>query len=294
MALGRLGRHAEAIEELDIYVRLGEQTKLVGARVLEHEADLGFALALKGDCLLTLGLREDAEAAFREAIRRQPDAPEGYLGMGRIHSLRGAHGEAVGAFERAKALFKELPRGHLALAESHAAQQHWAKALEALEPFLEAEPADPRGLALRAEGLLHVGRHAEAQDAFNHLLGVDPSADAHLALACLAESRSAHDEVLAHCREAIALGGDDARIFYLEGKTHMARGESVAAETSLLEALRRAPTTCEIYESLAALALSAGDAPKALAYFQDLLTLAPNHALAARAIPVLRASLVPA
>lgn len=291
MALGRLGRHSEAIEELDIYVRLGERTKFVGARVLEHEADLGFALALKGDCLLTLGLREDAEAAFREAIGRQPDAPEGYLGMGRIHSLRGAHGEAVEAFEKAKALFKDLPRGHLALAESHAAQQHWAKALEALEPFLEAEPADPRGLALRAEGLLHVGRHAEAQDAFNHLLEVDPSADAHLALACLAESRGVHDEVLAHCREAVALGGDDARIFFLEGKARMARGESAAAEASLLEALRRAPTTCEIYENLAALALSGGDAPKALAYFQDLLTLAPNHALAARAIPVLRASL---
>jgi tetratricopeptide (TPR) repeat protein len=294
MALGRLGRHVEAIEELDIYVRLGEQTKLVGARVLEHEVDLGFALALKGDCLLSLGLREEAEAAFREAIRRQPEAPEGFLGMGRIHSLRGGHGEAVRAFEKAKALFKELPRGHLALAESHAAQQHWVPALDALEPFLEAEPGDPRGLALRAEGLLHAGRHAEAQDAFKHLLEVDPSADAHLALACLAESRSAHDEVLAHCREAIALGGDDARIYFLEGKSRMARGESGAAEASLLEALRRAPKTCEIYESLAALALSAGDAPKALDYFQNLLALAPHHALAARAIPVLRASLATA
>jgi tetratricopeptide (TPR) repeat protein len=294
MTLSRLGRQAEAVNALDRYVRLGTRMRPVGARVLEHEADLVFALALKGDCLLTLGRREEAEAAFRDAIRRQPDAPEGYLGMGRIHSLRGAHREAVGAFEKAKALFKELPRGHLALAESHAAQQHWAKALDALKPFLEAEPADPRGLALRAEGLLHAGRHAEAQDAFNHLLGVDPSADAHLALACFAESRGAHDEVLAHCREAVALGGDDARIFFLEGKARMARGESAAAEASLLEALRRAPTTCEIYENLAALALSGGDAPKALAYFQDLLTLVPNHALAARAIPVLRASLAPA
>ena len=77
-------------------------------------------------------------------------------------------------------------------------------------------------------------------------------------------------------------------------KFENAISQFVAAEASLLEALRRAPKTCEIYESLAALALSAGDAPKALAYFQDLLTLAPHHALAARAVPVLRASLAAA
>ncbi len=291
MALSRLGRQTEAVDALEMYMRLGTRMQPVGARVLEHEIDLGFALALRGDCLLTLGRRDEAEAAFREAIRRQPEAPEGHLGMGRIHSVRGAHREAVKAFERAKALFKELPRGHLALAESHAAQQQWTKTLETLEPFLEAEPADPRGLALQAEALLHAGRHAEAHDAFTHWLAVDPSADAHLALACLAESRGAQDEVLDHCRAAIALGGDDPRIFYLQGRTHAARGMTAEAEESLLEALRRAPKTCEIYESLAALALSAGDAPKALAYFQDLLTLAPHHALAARAVPVLRASL---
>jgi tetratricopeptide (TPR) repeat protein len=294
MTLSRLGRQSEAVDALDRYIGLGTRMQPVGARVLEHEADLGFALALKGDCLLTLGRRDEAEAVFREAIRRQPDAPEGHLGMGRIHSLRGAHREAVAAFEKAKTLFKELPRGHLALAESHAAQQQWVKALETLGPFLEAEPADPRGLALRAEALLHAGRHAEAQDAFAHVLEVDPSADAHLALACLAESRGAQDEVLDHCRAAIALGGDDPRIFYLLGKTHAARGEMVEAETNLLEALRRAPKTCEIYESLAAHALATGDAAKALGYFQDLLALAPHHALAARAISVLQAGLAAA
>lgn len=294
LALSRSGRHADAIESLDSYVRLGGRAKPAAQRVLEHEADLGFALALKGDCLLTLGRRDEAEQTFREAIRRRPEAPEGHLGMGRIHSLRGSHREAVAAFEKAKALFRELPRGYLALAEAHAAQQNWPETLRALEPFLTAEPADPRGLALRAEALLHTGRHREAQAAFAHLLTVDPNPDAHLALACLADSRGSYEEVLAHCREAINLGGEDARIFFLRGKAHMQRNEPAEAEASLLDALRRAPKAPEIHERLAALALAAGDTAKALAYFQDLATLVPGHALAAKAVATLRASMAQA
>lgn len=294
LALSRLGRHAEAIERLEVYVRLSERAKPAAERVLEHEADVGFALALKGDCLLTLGLRDEAETAFREAIRRRPDAPEGHLGMGRLHALRGSHREAVAAFERAKTLFQELPRGHLALAEAHAAQQQWAETLRALEPFLAAEPTDPRGLGLRAEALLHAGRHPEAQEAFTHLLTIDPNPDAHLALACLADGRGAYDEVVRHCREAINLGGDDPRIFFLQGRALAQQGDVVQAEASYLESLRRAPKAPEIYENLAALALSAGDSAKALTYFQDLSTVAPGHPLASKAVAILRASMTEA
>lgn len=291
VALSRSARHAEAVDALEMYVRLSDQTTLTAERVLEHEADFGFALALKGDCLLTLGRRAEAEAAFREAIRRQPGAPEGHLGMGRIHSLRGEHREAVSDFEKARALFKELPRGHLALAEAHAAQQHWADALTALEPFLTAEPTDPRGLGLRAEALLHANRHEEAEEAFRHLLTVDPNPEAHLALACLADARGALDGVLAHCGEARRLGGQDPRIFFLEGKAHLHRGNLTEAEASFLEARQRAPATPEIYEHLAALAFSRGEVARALGYFQQLLAVAPHHPVAMRAIPALQAVL---
>lgn len=294
MALCRLSRPADAIAELETYLRLSDGSRPAAQRVLEHESSPAFALALKGDCLMTLGLKAEAEAAFREAIRRQPDAPEGHLGMGRIHSLRGEHDAAVASFEKARALFKDLPRAHLALAEAHLARRAWAKALESLETFLGIEPRDPRGLSLRAEALLHAGRRDEAEAAYRHLLTVDSSPDAHLALACLAEARGAGDEVLAHCQAAIRLGGEDARIFFVQGKQWMARKDWAQAERSLLEALRRAPETPEIFESLAAVALAKGDLAQALGYFQDLLARAPEHALARKAIPVLQGSLATA
>ena len=294
MALCRLNRPADAIEELESYLRLTDRTQPAAKRVLEHESSPAFALALKGDCLLTLGLKAEAEAAFGEAIRRQPDAPEGHLGMGRIHGLRGEHDQAVCSFEKARALFKDLPRAHLALAEAHMARRSWAKALESADAFLGIEPRDPRGLSLRAEALLHADRRDEAEAAYRHLLTVDETPEAHLALACLAEAEGAGDEVLAHCQAAIRLGGEDARIFFVQGKQWMVRQDWARAEQSLLEALRRAPETPEIYESLAAVAMSRGDMAQALGYFQDLAARAPGHPLAAKAIPLLQASLATA
>ena len=71
----------------------------------------------------------------------------------------------------------------------------------------------------------------------------------------------------------------------------MGRQEWGQAEASLLEALRRSPATPEIYQKLGTVALSRGDTAQALAYFQDLLGLTPEDALARRAVPILQANL---
>jgi len=291
MALCRMQQPARALEELDAYLRLSDQRRPAAARVLEHESSPGFALALKGDCLLGLGRREEAEAAFREAVRRQPEAPEGHMGLGRIHSLAGRFAQAAAAFERARALFRDLPRGHLALAEAYLAQQSWGKALEAVAAFLAVEPREPRALSLRAECLLHLGRHPEAEAAYRACLAVEPDPESHLALACLADARGAAEEVLAHCQAARELGGADPRLFFLEGTTRMARGEWPEAERSLLEALRLAPETPEVYQNLAALTLAQNRHAQALGYFTELLRLVPDHPVALRAVPLLRGAL---
>jgi tetratricopeptide (TPR) repeat protein len=290
MAQCRLQQPLEAIREIDEYLRVSAERRPAAERVLEHESAPGFALALKGDCLLGLGRRREAEAEFRRAIRAQPDAPEGHMGIGRIHALRGEFAEAARAFERAQALFRDLPRGHLALAEAYAAQGAWAQALPPVERFLSLEPRDGRALALRAEALLHAGRHDEAAAAYRHVLSVDPNPEAHLALACLADARGAGEEVLSQCGAARGLGGEDPRIFFLEGKYQMAAGCLAEAEESFGEARKRSPATPEIYQNLAAVALARGEQGQALEHFQALLALLPDHPVARRAVAVLAGS----
>jgi tetratricopeptide (TPR) repeat protein len=290
MALCRLDRPADAIDELEIYLRMTDGAAPGAHRVLEHESSPGYALALKGDCYLTLGLRAEAETAFREAIRRQPDAPEPHMGMGRLHGLRGEFRQAAEAYERARDLFRDLPRAHLALAEAYAAQKHWDRALPSVEAYLQIDAKDPRALSVRAEALLHTGRHVDAEAAYRQLLALGASPETHLALACLADARGASEDVLVACAAARESGGEDARIFFLEGVHRMARREWPEAQARLLEALRRAPDVPEIYQHLAAISLERGDHPQALGYFKDLLAIVPSHPLAVRAVPVLEAA----
>ncbi len=287
MAHCRMQQPQQAIAEIDQYLRMSAQQRPAAERVLEHESSPGFALSLKADCLLSLGQRGEAEAIFREAINRQPDAPEGHMGLGRIHALRGEFPAAARAFERAQALFRDLPRGHLALAEAYAAQGIWDKVLEPCGRFLTVEPKDSRALALRAEALLHMRRLPEAEEAYRDVLVIDPIPEAHLALACLADARGIGEEVLKHCKVSRELGGDDPRMFFLEGKYQMAAGRLADAEKSFGEAEKRAPGTPEIYQNLAAVALARGEQGKALVHFRTLLRITPDHPVAKRAVAVL-------
>ncbi len=287
MAHARLNHSQEAITEIDTYLNRAAQQRPAAERVLEHEFSPGFALSLKADCLLALGRGEEAEAMFREAVARQPDAPEGYMGLGHIHAVRGEYADAARAFERAQALFDDLPRGHFALAEAYAAQGVWDKAIAPVERFLAIEPKDGRALAVRAEALLHLRRLPEAEAAYRDAIAAQPTPEAYLALACLADARADASEVLTHCRAARECGGDDARIFFLEGKYLMAAGRLADAEASLSEAQKRAPETAEVYQSLAALALARGETGKALLNFRTLLRLVPDHPVAGRAVSLL-------
>jgi len=289
LAHSRFNHPLEAIAEIDQYLDIATQQRPTAERVLQHESSPGFALALKADCLLALGREVEAETMFREATKRQPDAPEGYMGLGHMHALRGEHAEAAQAFERAQVLFRDLPRGHLALAEAYAAQGAWDKAIPPTERFLEIEPEHSHALALRAEALLHMRRFADAESAYRKVIATDPTPEAHLALACLADARTATDEVLTQCRAAREIGGDDPRIFFLEGKHQMAAGRLADAERSFGEARKRAPETPEIYQSLAALALAQGEQKKALENFRTLLRLVPDHPVARRAVSLLAA-----
>ena len=95
MAFCRLQRPAEAVAELDAYLRLAGQALPAAQRVLEYEFPPGLGLALKAECLAALGRLDEAEAVFREAVRRQPDSREAILGLARLHVQRGGRrGEA--------------------------------------------------------------------------------------------------------------------------------------------------------------------------------------------------------
>jgi tetratricopeptide (TPR) repeat protein len=66
-----------------------------------------------------LGRREEAIAAFEEAVRLDPKFDRAWYGLGLAHAAAGRHGEAVAALEKAAALEPRNPHVWYALGIAH-------------------------------------------------------------------------------------------------------------------------------------------------------------------------------
>lgn len=250
IALAKLQQYETAIQQIDLYLTKATRRGRSIDGVLDHEPNLGFALAVKGDCLFALQRVDGVEACYQAALASEPDAPEAHLGMGKVFRITGRPQEAVAAFEKAVALFEGMPHGHLALAQAYAELNRWAETLTSCEQFLQACPEDAGGLELQAQALLKLKRLQEAEVAYRALIARAPSGMAYFALACLADARGECREATALCRQAWKLERADARIPFLLGCCLIYAGEYREALSALLEAERLAPGTPEIAERL--------------------------------------------
>ena len=138
----------------------------------------------RGRALLARGEMVAAGAAFREALRAQPDLLEARAGLG---AALAAVGDLDAAVEELRAGLRRQPDApalRLALARVLVARQEWPAAREELERVLAAQPD-----LLDARYSLGVVRYAQgdvagAIDAYRRVLAADPlQADARYSLA---------------------------------------------------------------------------------------------------------------
>ena len=137
----------------------------------------GRALSARGDMVA-------AAAAFREAVRAQPDLVEARAGLG---AALAAVGDVDAAVEELRAGLRRQPDAlplRLALARVLVARQEWPAAREELERVLAAQPE-----ALDARYSLGIVRYAQgdvagAIDAYRRVLAAEPAqVDARYSLA---------------------------------------------------------------------------------------------------------------
>lgn len=99
-------------------------------------------LTLRGELLLSRGDLGAAEAAFRQAIARDPSRARAHGGLGNVLELQGKDAEAVAAMDRALTIDWENPQLHFGLASLLRKQGDHAKAVEHLEACVKANPDD--------------------------------------------------------------------------------------------------------------------------------------------------------
>ncbi|MBA1194662.1 type IV pilus biogenesis/stability protein PilW [Pseudomonas entomophila] len=129
-------------------------------------------------------------------------------------------------------------------------------------------------------GYLHQGRVQQAKGPLMRAVALDPQdADAHAALALVAQAEEDSDAALGHFRTALAARPHDARICNNFGSFLYARGEFTQAEQMFRQAASDTlyPERSQVYGNLGMTTLKLGRRDEARGYLHKAVTLDPRQ-----------------
>ncbi len=175
----------------------------VAAERPEAHVNIAGLLAARGDAA-------GAEAAFRDALARDPAFLPALVNLADFEARRGRHDAAEAALRRAIAAHPRTAEPHYALALALVRQ---GRAVDAIAPLTEAvalDPAEPRYAYVRAIALNDLGRRDEAAQALRETLARHPRhRDSLLALATFERDRANIAEAERLAAAAVALNPAD-------------------------------------------------------------------------------------
>ena len=203
-----------------------------------------------GRAFVALGRADEADAAFRSALRIRPDLLPAWLDLGALLAQQGNPTQALEAYSRAQEL------------DANSAPA-WVGS----------------GLALSA-----LGRHAEAVDALRHAIDLDrdnASAWEALTVAHIAENRL--DLAAAAARKALRLHPESAALWHQFGMVQAQRGDRAQALQAQHESLRLQPSYVPALYELGVLYHAQGDRAKSREAYEKLRKLDKQRAAQFRA-----------
>ncbi|MBN2490913.1 MAG: tetratricopeptide repeat protein [Planctomycetes bacterium] len=266
-----------------------------------------------GLALQRVGRTDEAEDAFRQAIRANPEVAIGHFGLAQVFESRGdlpaARAEceaglrilpesapglehhaslllrlnepalAIEALERLARLHPELAsiRAKLAAACWHAKDAD--KAVAAAREAARLEPENPHFHGQLAEFLLAEGKHEEALPVFRRAVELQPENARYLnGLAKVLDPTGASEEAAGIARKAVELAPDFAAAHYTLGVILLRRGERDAAGAAFERVLELQPSHTKARMNLGAVLLQAGRLDDAVAAFEAAAKSNPGYA----------------
>ena len=203
-ALGRIGRHDEALASLDRAVALGAGT-----------ADVHGSRA---DALAALGRLAEAVASFDRALTLDPNSVADWCNRGAALIDLGRAADAVESFDRAIALAPDFAQAHYNRGNALGALDRLAEAVASYEAALALDRRYVDALNNRANALDRLGRPAQALSSVEEALALSPDhAGALVTRSVLLRKLRRSAEALASCERALAVRPDDADALMVRG-----------------------------------------------------------------------------
>ena len=197
-------------------------------QVIARMPGFAFAHSLLGQALQGLGREAEALAALRKAGELEPDNPAHLIATGRYWERQGNDQQAEQAYRQALRVAPKCGDAYVRLAELHARDQGLAN--EYYARALEVEPGNAHALAHQGLLLLELGRNGEARDLLQRAIDADPAtARAYAGLAFAAVREQQFDRARPEIERAVALDGDDPYVLEIYAKYLMGTGEHARA-----------------------------------------------------------------
>lgn len=218
-----------------------------------------------------------AQAELERLVADAPKSAEGYHRLGRVFLAQNRNIEADSAFHQALKIDPEYVEALIGLGQSALASGRLQEALRLLDQAIELEPPRSEAHLARGQALEALGRPNDALAAYFRSLETDSNlAPASLRIASLQFEQGKFDQALARLDSVVELMPEDPATRYLRGRTNLALKNTAQAVEDLTFASDKMPEKPEVFYGLA-LALDAAkkksDAIKAV---DKATTLAPG------------------
>jgi len=234
------------------------QAQRLYRQLLERDADDAELWRRLGEACQALGERREAEAAYRESLRRAPHAGTSN-NLGVVLLEPGRLEDAAAAFRDALLLQQDFAEAHnnlgLALAElgrPDEAADHYRQAVRLKPDYAVAHHNLGKALA-------SLGKTPEAEGHFREAIRLRPDyAPAHFHLGNLLRAEARRDEAIDAYREGLQADPRDHRMHNELGVTLLDRARFAEAAACFHEAVRLKPDSAPAYNNLGLALLEQG------------------------------------
>jgi tetratricopeptide (TPR) repeat protein len=204
---------------LEDSIPAGAQTRVPEIRIVTRRA--ARTAAVEGDAVLgplkrameltQAGKLEEAEAAYKEVLARDPSVVEAHYNLGTIYLGRKDYAAAAGEFQRVVELSPDTVEAYPALSSAYAGQGDNERALEVMAQGVALEPDDARMQFNLGVLYYNAQRTEEAEDALLKAEGLDPeNVPVQYMLGNLALNRSDLPEAAARFEKYLAKAPENA------------------------------------------------------------------------------------
>jgi predicted O-linked N-acetylglucosamine transferase (SPINDLY family) len=189
-----------------------EEAAAAYRQAIAVKPDFAEALSNLGDTLTNLGKLDEAIAALRRAIGFKPDYPEAYSNLGVALQIRGKLNEAVAAFRQAIGINPGSTGALCNFGNALMKQGKFDEAIAALGRAIAVKPDYAEAYSNLGAALQRQGKLEEAIAACRRAIAVKPDyAEAYSNLGAALQRQGKLDEAIAAYRQAIAVDPDYAQ-----------------------------------------------------------------------------------